>query len=232
MEERYLSEKEKTEHEYEGEKSEERKKEEGNQSLNLPKHLEKEENINKIMEEDKNSIDDIKDYDGVGDDDDYDDYDIPPYSKEDDRLSTKARKGSGNDISIFSYGFFNLFTTTTITFKDKYIIDLTDKLASNVFRGKNKENNEELIFKFEKMNQSNLLNEAEILIELYNIERVPKIVTIGSSGPYYILAMNYIGPSLQDCLEKCDGKFTLGTTLKISLQILNIVKQIHEKGVA
>ena len=257
MEEIYLSEKEKTEHEYEGEKSEERKNKEGNQSLNLPKHLEKEENINKInennefqkekekgsikteeikdknkiMEEDENSKDDIKDYDGVGDDDDYDDYDIPPYSKEDDRLSTKARKGSGNDRNIFSYGFFNTLTTT-ITFKDKYIIDLTDKLAPNVFRGKNMENNKELIFKFAKMNQPYLLNEAEILIELYNIERVPKIVTIGSSGPYYILAMNYIGPSLQDCLEKCDGKFTLGTTLKISIQILNIVKQIHEKGVA
>ena len=255
MEEINLSEKEKTEHEYEGEKSEERKNKEGNQSLNLPKHLEKEENKNKInennefqkekekgsirteeiknknkiVEEDKNSIDNIKDY--VGDDDDYDDYDIPPYSNEDDRLSTKARKGSGNDRNIFCYGFFNTLTTT-ITFKDKYIIDLTDKLAPNVFRGKNMENNKELIFKFAKMNQPYLLNEAEILIELYNIERVPKIETIGSSGPYCILAMNYIGPSLQDCLEKCDGKFTLGTTLKISIQILNIVKQIHEKGVA
>ena len=188
-------------------------------------------NNNKIEEEEKVPEYDIKGYEG-----DDDEYDFNFYTNETDILSTKARKGSNSFKAQIQNRYLfasNLdeIRENKIIFKEIYIIDLKDKLHSNVYRGKDKETNEELVFKFENIFHNNLMNEADILITLYNIERVPKIKTVDIYGYNRILAMNYIGPSLQNCLERCDGNFSLGTTLKVSIQVLDILKQIHDKGV-
>ena len=247
---------EKAEHGYEGEKenSEDHHTKKDNQSLssNSNKSVKKEENKieiiennekqskkekdsikneekeneNKIIEENKLSAEETKGNEGNDDE-----YDIPVKDKENDGFSVKARKGS-DDVGFYYNPFFDYNTNSrTITFQDKYIIYLNDKLAKNVYIGKSIENNQKLIFKIDFRLGKDLLNEADILISLYNIERVPKMKSIDILGNNIILIMNYIGPSLQDCLDKCDGCFTLGTTLKVSIQLLNILKQIHEKGV-
>ena len=256
MEEKFLPENEKTEHEEDGENSEDYKNEEVKQSLNSSKILKeeknkntiiqnneslikeekgskiKEENKNKIIEEDKLSKDETNGYEGDYDDDEYD---IKYIKKGLDKLSIKARKdsdkcvcGKYNPLKIF----FNLSMPDKIIYQEKYIINSGERLTRNVIKGKNKETNKELIFKIEDISHKNLLNEAKILNDLIDIERVPKMETIDIYDYHYILVMNYIGPSLQDCLEKCNGKFSLGTTLKISIQILDILKQIHDKGIA
>ena len=186
------------------------------------------ESKNRIEEEELFSIETIKTYEEEKE------YNFKMKPKDIDRLSIIASKGSDSNRrqNLKSYLYLPSNKTYKKIYKEKYIIDLRDKLDSNVFKGKNKENNKELVFKFEEISFDNdLINEAHILIDLYKIERIPKIIDIDILGHYNILVMNYIGPSLQDCLEKCDGKFTLGTTLKISIQILNIIKQIHEKGI-
>jgi serine/threonine protein kinase len=43
--------------------------------------------------------------------------------------------------------------------------------------------------------------------------------------------MDLLGPSLGTLKKKCKGKFSLATTLKISIQLLNILEQIHDKRV-
>ena len=48
---------------------------------------------------------------------------------------------------------------------------------------------------------------------------------------YFILIMELLGPSLGALKERSNGKFSLVTTLKISIQVLNILEQIHDKGV-
>ena len=105
------------------------------------------------------------------------------------------------------------------------------KVISGLYKGRNIETNEELIFKFENILQKGLLNEAQILIDLYNIERVSKVVSIGVNNDYTILIMKFIGQSLKYYLQKCDRNFTLATTLRISIQVLNILQQIHDKGI-
>ena len=257
MEEEILPKYEKTEHEENGENNADYKNEEAKQSLNSSKIMkdaknkstiienneslikegksskieEEKEKKDKIIKENKISREDEKDYER-----DYDDeYDINFIKQESDHLSTKARKGSDNYLFDNYFLFQDISKLTMsgkIIFQKKYIINLDDRLTQNVIRGKNKETNKELIFKIENINHKNLLNEAKILIKLIDIERVPKMETIDIYGYNYILVMNYIGPSLQDCLEKCNGKFSLGTTLKISIQILDILKQIHDKGIA
>ena len=182
--------------------------------------------LNKIIKENKLSGEEIKGYEG-----DDEEYITQVKEKKNNEFSVKARKGS-DDIGFYYNPFCEKnINSNTIKFQDKYIINLDEKLAKNVFIGKSIENNQKLIFKTDFKFSKDLLNEANILISLYNIERVPKIQTIGTLGSYIVLVMDYIGPSLQDCLDKCDGCFTLGTTLKISIQILNILKQIHEKGI-
>ena len=257
MEEEILPKYEKREHEENGENNADYKNEEVKQSLNSSKIMkdaknkstiienneslikegksskieEEKEKKDKIIKENKISREDEKDYER-----DYDDeYDINFIKQESDHLSTKARKGSDNYLFDNYFLFQDISKLTMsgkIIFQKKYIINLDDRLTQNVIRGKNKETNKELIFKIENINHKNLLNEAKILIKLIDIERVPKMETIDIYGYNYILVMNYIGPSLQDCLEKCNGKFSLGTTLKISIQILDILKQIHDKGIA
>ena len=66
---------------------------------------------------------------------------------------------------------------------------------------------------------------------LKDVKRIPKLYFIGEQGAYYILILELLGPSLKQLLEKVGGKFSLATTLKISKQLLDIIKEIHEKGV-
>ena len=76
-----------------------------------------------------------------------------------------------------------------------------------------------------------LKHESKLLIFLKGIERIPKCLYFGAQGTYSILIMNLLGPSLKRLMNYCQGSFSLATTIKISLQLLNILKQIHEKGV-
>ena len=112
----------------------------------------------------------------------------------------------------------------------KDIINFSQRLASNVFKERNLETDEQLVFKFEKVNHIHLITEAIILFDLNKIERISKIVLVGIEGSYKILVMKYIGPSLKYYFRRCNRKFTLPTTLKIS-QVLNILQQIHDKSI-
>ena len=66
---------------------------------------------------------------------------------------------------------------------------------------------------------------------LKGIKRIPKLYFIGEQGAYYILILELFGPSLKQLLEKVGGKFSLATTLKIGIQVLDIVKEIHMRGI-
>ena len=66
---------------------------------------------------------------------------------------------------------------------------------------------------------------------LKGVKRIPKLYFIGEQGAYYILILELLGPSLKQLLEKVGGKFSLETTLKIGIQVLDIVKEIHMRGI-
>ena len=130
----------------------------------------------------------------------------------------------GNEIPIF----------------ENYILDSSKKLGGDindvsVFPGINKLTKEQFAFKLVKITVKEeiklLYNELKILKILENIERVPKTKHFGQQGLYIILVMDLLGPSLKKCMKYCEGKFSLATTLKISLQLLDILKQIHDKGI-
>ena len=119
---------------------------------------------------------------------------------------------------------------------DNFILDARTKISTSsnraVYYGRKKDDNNLVSIKLEKVNHfPTLIREAKVLEHLKDIERIPKLLWKGKQGIYFILIMDLLGPSLGTLKKKCKGKFSLATTLKISIQLLNILEQIHDKRV-
>ena len=109
-----------------------------------------------------------------------------------------------------------------------------DEREVSVFEGIDTQTGERVAFKLVNEacdEKSCLKNGAKLLKFLNTVERIPKFLYNGKQGKYYILIMNLLGPSLQRLMEYCQGDFSFPTTLKIFIQLLDILKQIHDKGV-
>lgn len=134
-----------------------------------------------------------------------------------------------------------------IPIQEQYILNARIRIgkgSKEVYFGKIKNTDKEIAIKLGRKNnnyiiwnggyfkrKSFLKKEYEIYKRLDGIERIPKIYWYGSQGNYNCLVMDLLGLSLKDLMEYIKKPFSLGTTLKISLQILDILKEIHKKGV-
>lgn len=120
----------------------------------------------------------------------------------------------------------------------KYILDARYYIgkgsSGTVYSGKILNTDIPIAIKLEKKNYysySYLANEAKIYKILEGVENIPKIISHGSQGNYNCLIMDLLGNSLEYYMNYLKKPFSLGTTLKIIIQVLNIIKQIHQKGV-
>ena len=111
---------------------------------------------------------------------------------------------------------------------------LLDASREGVYIGRKINSKEEVVFKLKKSSDSEHIfinKEFQIYKELEGIKRIPKLYSLGTQGIYHILIIEYLGQSLKQLLEYVGGKFSLATTLKICSQVLEIVKEIHNRGV-
>jgi len=118
----------------------------------------------------------------------------------------------------------------------EFILQSREKIGygsyGDVYRGRIRSNDQPIAIKLERINEEpTIFKESKFLKHLKEIERIPKLIWVGKQGKYNILIMNLLGSSLKNLMELCQGKFTLATTLKISIQILEILRKIHDKGV-
>ena len=60
---------------------------------------------------------------------------------------------------------------------------------------------------------------------------IPKIHFFGPCGNWNGLVMDLLGPCLQKMLEKCDGSFSLKTTVQIMVQMVCLMEFVHSKGI-
>ena len=88
-------------------------------------------------------------------------------------------------------------------------------------------NNKYYALKLEKRNDklNTLSNEASMMIYLKS-HNIPKIYTYGSSGGYNIIAMQLLGPNLQQMLNIHDA-FSLKTVCILAFQMISILEHIH-----
>ena len=120
----------------------------------------------------------------------------------------------------------------------KYILDATKNLSSDidtlVYSGIKIDSKEKVAFKLrlKKFNDFHRLkNEYIIYKELEGIKRIPKVYTVSEQGNYNILITELLGQSLKTLMKYVGEKFSLATTLKIGVQVLDIIKEIHKKGI-
>ena len=116
---------------------------------------------------------------------------------------------------------------------DSYIVT-SYKLnpSAKAYLGMKINTNERLAIKFERKFLNNLEKENDIYKVLKDMERIPKVFWYGDQGKYTFLIVQLLGPSLKFLFKYCcNKKFSLGTILNISLQMISILEQIHHKGV-
>lgn len=104
--------------------------------------------------------------------------------------------------------------------------------TAKAYLGLSCETLELLAIKFEEDDFNNMEKENEIYNTLKDLERIPKKYWYGDQNKYTYLVVKLLGPSLKYIFhECCKKKFSLGTILNISLQMISILQQIHQKGV-
>jgi len=101
----------------------------------------------------------------------------------------------------------------------------------SIFKAENIRTNELVAIKIECVNGPTklLLNESKIYQFLLNTPGIPKVKWFGRDAQNYYMVIELLGESLQDKKDKINI-FSLKTTLQIGIQILKILKILHEKG--
>lgn len=116
---------------------------------------------------------------------------------------------------------------------NKYL--LLDKIGSgafgSIYKGKNIRTNKEVAIKIESIkNETNLLkNESNIYQYLINTPGIPAVKWFGKDADNYYMVIDLLGNSLQLIKDK-KRTFNLKLVLQIGIQIINLLKTIHDKG--
>ncbi|KIK69817.1 hypothetical protein GYMLUDRAFT_34225 [Collybiopsis luxurians FD-317 M1] len=78
---------------------------------------------------------------------------------------------------------------------------------------------------------SPLTLESQIYKRLMGAPGVPFLLHSGKSGPYNVLVMDLLGPSLEDLSRRCGRRFSLKTTCMLAIQCLDRLEYIHNTGI-
>ena len=121
-----------------------------------------------------------------------------------------------------------------MVFENKYeAISLLGKgTFGSVYLGKNINTNEFVAIKIENKNNKikTLLHEAKIYIYLNKLNGIPKIKTFGTNNDFNYLILERLGFSLYEITNKL-GRFPINKLLIVAKDILQKIKNIHDKGI-
>ena len=100
-----------------------------------------------------------------------------------------------------------------------------------IFKGENIRTNELVAIKVEsiKDDYKMLKNEAIIYQHLLHTYGMPTLKWFGKDDKNYYLVITLLGKSLEHFIQQ-KGTFSMKLTLQIGVQIINLLKTIHEKG--
>ena len=115
--------------------------------------------------------------------------------------------------------------------KYKIIEELGEGSFGKIYKGENIRTNEFVAIKIESIiNGDKLLkNESIIYQYLVNTNGVPKVKWFGKDEKNYYMVINLLGDSLQSIKNK-KTNFSLNLTLQIGIQIIYLLKDIHDRG--
>ena len=116
----------------------------------------------------------------------------------------------------------------------KYVLSskIGEGSFGSIYRAKNYRTQEEVAVKVEPIKEGiNLLkNETNIYQYLLGTYGVPHVKWYGKDDDNYYMVINLLGKSLQQLLTE-NTVFSLRLTLQIGIQLIQILKSIHKKGI-
>jgi serine/threonine protein kinase len=115
--------------------------------------------------------------------------------------------------------------------KYKLIEKIGEGSFGTIYKGQNIRTNEYVAIKIESINSNTKLlkNESIIYQYLNNSPGIPSVKWFGKDSNNYYMVLNLLGISL-DALKNKYIKLPLKIILKIGIQIINLLKTIHDKG--
>ncbi|EFA81157.1 putative protein serine/threonine kinase [Heterostelium album PN500] len=102
-----------------------------------------------------------------------------------------------------------------------------------IYSGKNIINNEYVAIKVEKIDTKKqvLKLEVAVLKKLQACPYVCRFITCGRHGDYNYMVMELLGDNLSDLRRRqVDGKFSMTTTLKLGIQMIQSLEAVHDLG--
>ncbi|GFQ03449.1 casein kinase i isoform delta-like [Phtheirospermum japonicum] len=101
-----------------------------------------------------------------------------------------------------------------------------------LYLGVNIQTGEEVAVKLEsvKTKHPQLHYESKLYMLLQGGTGIPHLKWFGVEGEYNAMAIDLLGPSLEDLFNYCNRKFTLKTVLMLADQLINRVEYMHSRG--
>ena len=115
--------------------------------------------------------------------------------------------------------------------KYKLLEKIGEGSFGSIYKGENIRTHELVAIKVEPINNNTKLlkNESIIYQYLNNNEGLPNVKWFGKDQINYYMVINLLGESLQTLKER-KTTFSLKLVLQIGIQIINLLKMIHDKG--
>ncbi|KAL2463137.1 casein kinase I [Forsythia ovata] len=101
-----------------------------------------------------------------------------------------------------------------------------------LYLGVNIQTGEEVAVKLEsaKTKHPQLHYESKLYMLLQGGTGIPHLKWFGVEGEYNAMAIDLLGPSLEDLFNYCNRKFTLKTVLMLANQLITRVEYMHSRG--
>lgn len=120
---------------------------------------------------------------------------------------------------------------TLIGNKYKLLEKIGEGSFGSIYKGENIRTKELVAIKIEPIsNNTKLLKNESIIYQfLINTEGMPNVKWFGKDSCNYYMVINLLGESLQSLKER-KGTFSLKLVLQIGIQIINLLRKLHNKG--
>lgn len=112
---------------------------------------------------------------------------------------------------------------------------ISKKLGSgsfgDIYLGVHVTSSDEVAIKIEPVRTQHpqLLYEAKVLRHLRGGVGIPEILWVGTEAESNIMAIDLLGPSLEDLFNYCNRRFSLKTVLMVGEQMLTRIEYVHSK---
>jgi serine/threonine protein kinase len=125
------------------------------------------------------------------------------------------------------------------TFKDKFKLEKRIGSGSfgDVYKGKDIKRKISIALKVEELNKKRKTSKLQIEHKIYKIlhknevQNIPKIYEFIKTKKFHIMNMKLLGESLDVLFERYDRRFDLPTTLKLGINMIDIMKDLHKSGI-